>query len=252
MLQSQHDQLSSSNVTVRLAADGQNWKDWIKQLTNYAAGISALRVLDGNLCPPYNPTDAKYALTPLFAPTYAPNSSEAQIETETNRIYKLNKGLIALNANNRQLRADDRAAYENWVAKDGKLQNTVLSSINTALVPQIRDCNLANAMQVILKGLNNTSDYANAATAWAAFIDVRADTCKSIREYNGKFREAISDLAIYGLSIAWLKPSVTTPTTATRADGLGQLLVIYYFYGLEKVLPDWVQAREDDLRMGQS
>jgi hypothetical protein len=127
---------------------------------------------------------------------------EAQIDTETNRIYKLNKGLIALNANNQQLRADNHMVYENWVAKDGKLQNTILSSINTALVPQIRDCNSANAMQVILKELNNTSDYANAATAWAAFIDVRANTCKSTREYNGKFREVISDLAIYSLSIA--------------------------------------------------
>jgi hypothetical protein len=38
---------SSAAVTIRLSSDGKNYKDWIKQLTNYAATENAVAVLDG-------------------------------------------------------------------------------------------------------------------------------------------------------------------------------------------------------------
>jgi hypothetical protein len=61
-------------------------------------------------------------------------------------------------------------------------------------------------MYKVLKELNNSTDYANAAAAWTAFIDLRADNCKSVREYIGKLCENINDLAVQGIHIAWKKP----------------------------------------------
>jgi hypothetical protein len=43
-------------------------------------------------------------------------------------------------------------------------------------------------MYRVLKALYNTSDYANAVGAYYAFIDLRADTCKSVRYYICKLR----------------------------------------------------------------
>jgi hypothetical protein len=57
-------------------------------------------------------------------------------------------------------------------------------------------------MYKVLKELNNSTDYANAAAAWTAFIDLRADSCKSVREYIGKLRENINDLAVQGIHIS--------------------------------------------------
>jgi hypothetical protein len=89
---------------------------------------------------------------------------------------------------------DDEERFNRWVSRDAKLQNAILSSIDKALTPQVRGCATANAMYRILKDLNNTSDHTNAASAWHTFIDLRANTCKSIRDYIGKFRKALTEL----------------------------------------------------------
>jgi hypothetical protein len=49
-------------------------------------------------------------------------------------------------------------------------------------------------MYRILKDLNNIRDHTNAASAWHTFIDLRANTCKFIRDYIGKFRKALTEL----------------------------------------------------------
>jgi hypothetical protein len=51
---------SKTTVSVTLRADGKNWKDWIKQLTNYAAAEGAFCVLDSAACPTFDDSDTKY------------------------------------------------------------------------------------------------------------------------------------------------------------------------------------------------
>ena len=88
---------SSTAVTVRLAADGKNWKDWIKQIVNYASADSAFAILDGSRCPSYDASSPKYNIEPLFKPTYDRNATPDMIEAEVTRIAKLNKALRVLN-----------------------------------------------------------------------------------------------------------------------------------------------------------
>jgi hypothetical protein len=57
-------------------------------------------------------------------------------------------------------------------------------------------------MYKVLKELNNSTDYANAAAAWTAFVNLCANSCKSVREYIGKLCENINDLAVQGIYIA--------------------------------------------------
>ncbi|KAF2022529.1 hypothetical protein EK21DRAFT_119662 [Setomelanomma holmii] len=47
----------------KIEADGKNWKDWIKQLTNYAAADNAFKVLNGSTYPEYDSTDTKYTVS---------------------------------------------------------------------------------------------------------------------------------------------------------------------------------------------
>ena len=56
---------SSTGITARLATDGKNWKDWVKQLVNYAAADSAVDVLDSAARPDFDPTLDKYCITAL-------------------------------------------------------------------------------------------------------------------------------------------------------------------------------------------
>jgi hypothetical protein len=59
---------ASSPVTVQLAPDGKNWKDWIKQISNYAAGDNAFAILDGATCSTYDHLDERYILQTLVNP----------------------------------------------------------------------------------------------------------------------------------------------------------------------------------------
>ncbi|KAF2832567.1 hypothetical protein CC86DRAFT_281053, partial [Ophiobolus disseminans] len=225
---------SSPSVTIRLSADGKNWKDWIKQITNYAATENAVAVLDGQARPEFDPTDNKYSLQTLIKPdltrlSMSPNEIAAEIE----KAGKLNVHIRPLNDDACHMLKDDEARLNAW-----------------ALTPQVRGCDTANAMYRVLKELNDTSNHASAAAAWHAFIDLRADTCKSVRDYIGKFRKAITNLVIQGIVIGWRKPSIMATTTAEA--GLDELIVIHLLYGLSKVLPQWVEARNNDLRQGNT
>ena len=65
--------------------------------------------------------------------------------------------------------------------------------------------------------LNNTSDHANAAGACHASIDLRAHTCKSVRNYIDRLCETLTGLTIRGIVIGWRKPSITSTTSPERA-----------------------------------
>jgi hypothetical protein len=104
-------------------------------------------------------------------------------------------------------------------------------------------------MYVTLKDLNNDGDFASAAVAWKAFIDLRAENCPTIRNYIGKFREALNDLTTQGITIGWAKPSVTG---ATADGGVAELTIIHFLHGLDRVLPQWVEARNNDLRQNHT
>ncbi|KAI1577617.1 hypothetical protein PtrEW7m1_005830, partial [Pyrenophora tritici-repentis] len=127
----------STAVTARLAADGKNWKDWIKQLINYAAADGAVAVLDGAPRPEFDATDDKYRITAMQRPiTHPLGTSTDVIQAELDRVGKLNKTIGPFNNEARQLLKEDKLALDSWVARDARLQNTILSSIDKPLVAQ--------------------------------------------------------------------------------------------------------------------
>lgn len=89
-------------------------------------------------------------------------------------------------------------------------------------------------MYVTLKDLNNDGDFASAAVAWKAFINLRAENCPTIRNYISKFQEALNDLTMQGITIGRAKPSVTG---ATADSGVAELTIIHFLHGLDRALP---------------
>jgi hypothetical protein len=240
---------SKTTVSVTLRVDGKNWKDWIKQLINYAAAEGDFRVLDGAACPTFDDGDTKYDEVDLLTPALNAGMSQHQVRAAWSTAEETNKLLRPYNEDVRRRKEDDRRAHEQWVSRDARLQNTILSSIVPSLVPQVCNCSTANDMYKVLKELINSTDYANAAAAWTAFIDLRADSCKSVREYIGKLRENINDLAVQGIHIAWRKPQTTG---VSDTDSASELMVIHMLHGLKKVIPEWVEDRNNDLRQGST
>ncbi|KAG9377765.1 rve domain containing protein [Pyrenophora tritici-repentis] len=225
---------SSTAVTARLAADGKNWKDWIKQLINYAAADGAVAVLDGAPRPEFDATDDKYRITAMQRPiTHPLGTSTDVIQAELDRVGKLNKTIGPFNNEARQLLKEDKLALDSW-----------------PLVAQVRTCPTAHDMYKALKDLNSNGDYANAALAWTAFIDLRAETQPTVRSYIGKFRETINDITVQGITLGWKKPSAVPGTSADR--DIEDLLIIHFLHGLARVLPQWVEARNNDLRQGHT
>jgi hypothetical protein len=112
---------SSTAVSVKLAADGRNWKDWIKQICNFASSEGAFCVLDGGACPRFDPLDTKYDITPLLRPSYANDALPSVINTEMTRVATYNSALRDLNEDARRSEKKDEAAYNLWVARDARL-----------------------------------------------------------------------------------------------------------------------------------
>jgi hypothetical protein len=237
--------LSSTAVSVRLAADGKNWKDWNKQVINYAASDNAFSILDGAACPAYDPLSVRYRIETYDTGSIRDEMSETQKKNEFKRVSALNANYRILNDEARLLKKEAEQAYTNWVARDARLQNTILSSIDNALKPQVRGKATAHDMYTALRELNDNTEYANAAQAWQNFVMLRADQCKTIRAYIGKFREALIDLNTAGISFKWVKPK---STTTIDDNGVNELIVIHFLQGLDAVLPEWVEARNNDLR----
>ncbi|KAF1947377.1 hypothetical protein EJ02DRAFT_480800 [Clathrospora elynae] len=79
---------SNTTVSVTLRADGKNWKDWIKQLTNYAANKGAFRVLDGAACPTFDDGDTKYDQMDLLTPALNAGMTQHQAQLSTSKSSK--------------------------------------------------------------------------------------------------------------------------------------------------------------------
>lgn len=242
--------LSSAAVTMRLAANGRNWKDWVKQLVNYAAAEGANKVLDGSRCPTFDASDGRYATQNLLRPKHKERATDAEIKAELERVAQHNKILVPFNKEARLLRKEDKQKMDAWVAQDARLQNTILSSIDKALMAQVRKCKTANDMYKALKDLYSNGEYANTAAAWTAFIDCRAENLTTVRAYIGKFRETVHELTVQGITIGWKKPSGAL--FASMELSLDELLVMHFLFGLSKVLPQWVEARNNDVRQGNN
>jgi hypothetical protein len=112
---------SSTAVSVKLAADGRNWKDWIKQIVNFALSEGAFRILDGGACPRFDSLDTKYDITPLIRLSYASDALPSVINVEMTRVANYNSALRDLNEDARRLKKEDEAAYNLWVARDARL-----------------------------------------------------------------------------------------------------------------------------------
>ncbi|KAF1934673.1 hypothetical protein EJ02DRAFT_318242, partial [Clathrospora elynae] len=198
---------TSSNVSITLRADGKNWKDWDKQLCNCAMAISAATVLTEGTIPHYDEASGLYTQLDLTQPNLSDSTmTPAQIMAELQRVEEINKYMRPVNKDRKERNDTDRKAREDWLVRDARLQNIILSSVDKALTSQLRSCNTAYGMHTLLNQLNHSSDHANAAIAWASFVDLRADNCTSIRQYLGKFREAIADVTVAGINISWKKP----------------------------------------------
>jgi hypothetical protein len=141
-----------------LRADGKNWKDWTKQLTNYAAAEGAFRVLDSAACPTFDDSDTKYNQMDLLTPALSAGMTQQQVRAAWSTAKDTNKLLQLYNQDVRRCKKEDRRAYEQWVLRDARLQNTILSSIVPSLVPQVCNCPTSNNMYKVLKKLNNSTD----------------------------------------------------------------------------------------------
>jgi hypothetical protein len=177
----------STSITIKLAADGKNWRDWSKQLINCASADSAFKVLEGSARPTFDATDSRYNLTALFRPDYQQSATPNDIINETKQVATLNKAVTPINDDARTQKKEDELRYNQWVARNARLQNTILSSIDKPLVAQVRMCTTADDMYKALKDLNSNGDHANAAAAWEDFVVLRADTQPSVRTFIGKF-----------------------------------------------------------------
>jgi hypothetical protein len=243
---------TSNNISIVLRADGKNWKDWDKQLRNCATAIGATAVLTKGTVPHYDETSALYKQLNLVPPNLSdPTMTPAQITIELHRVEEINKYMRPVNKDRKERHDEDYKAREDWLVRDARLQNIILCSVDKALTSQLRLCTSACDMHTVLNELNHSSDHANAGSAWASFVDLRADNCTSIRQYLGKFREAIADVTVAGINISWKKPS-QVKDAGTAINSVEELMVIHMLHGLAKVIPQWVEDRSNDLRKGQS
>ena len=112
---------SKTTVSVTLRADGKNWKDWIKQLTNYAAAEGAFRVLDGAACPTFDESNTKYDQMDLLTPALSAGMTPQQVRAAWSTAEDTNTLLRPYNDDLRRRKEDDQRAYEQWVSRDARL-----------------------------------------------------------------------------------------------------------------------------------
>jgi hypothetical protein len=98
---------SKTTVSVTLQADGKNWKDWIKQLTNYAAAKGAFSVLDGAVCPTFDDGDDKYDQMDLLTPVLSAGMTRQQVRAAWSTTKDTNKLLRPYNKDVQRCKEDD-------------------------------------------------------------------------------------------------------------------------------------------------
>ncbi|KAF1936643.1 hypothetical protein EJ02DRAFT_427320 [Clathrospora elynae] len=109
---------SKTTVSVTLRADGKNWKDWIKQLTNYAAAEGAFRVLDSVACPTFDNSNTKYDQIALLSPVLSADMTQQQICAAWSTAEDTNKLLCPYNKDLQRCKEDNQRAHKQWVSRD--------------------------------------------------------------------------------------------------------------------------------------
>ncbi|KAF2174769.1 hypothetical protein K469DRAFT_463474, partial [Zopfia rhizophila CBS 207.26] len=240
-----------SSLTTKLAADGKNWKDWSKQVENWAVAHKALPILKGKLArPSYNPGDTSWMLHTEEQPKLTTTMDAAGKLAEFKRCEEYNKNVRPLNESTRKAKERAQKEHDDWAIRDAELQNTIIATVDSALATTIRSCLSAAEMYKTVGELNAVSGHGNLRNVWAAFVDLRADNQKSIRGYMGAFRNALIDVTNQGIILSY-KKTMEDGTTKIDKDTLEELLVAHFLLGLRRVLPDWVEARENDMRQGK-
>ncbi|KAF1830686.1 hypothetical protein BDW02DRAFT_91627 [Decorospora gaudefroyi] len=113
---------SSTSISVRLAANGNNRKDWIKQLVNYASAESAFEVLNGSRCPDFDPTHDKYVIQPLERlPTWDTTTLQTTMDRDRERVHKTNQTIRDFNEEARILLKEDELKNRMWISRDARL-----------------------------------------------------------------------------------------------------------------------------------
>ena len=166
-------QVSSTAISVKLSADGKNWKDWNKQLLNYASSEGALLILKGSKCPIFDPLSDTYEVKTyeLTDPkTLEDATTDTQRRNEYDRVSRVNGLLKYHNDEARIRKREDEQANDHWVSRDARLQNSILSSIHESIKPQVWHKATAAAMYNVLKDLNGNTVHANRAIAWHDFV----------------------------------------------------------------------------------
>ena len=107
-------QVSSTAISVKLSADGKNWKDWNKQLLNYALSDRALLILKGLKCPQFDPLSDTYRVKTykLTDPkVFEEATTKTQKKNEYDRATQVNALLKYHNNKARIRKKEDKQAY---------------------------------------------------------------------------------------------------------------------------------------------
>jgi hypothetical protein len=107
-------QVSSTAISVKLSADGKNWKDWNKQLLNYALSNGALLILKGSRCPKFDPLTKTYEVKTYERtdPAVLETATETQKRNEYDHVSRVNALLKYHNDEARIRKKEDEQAYD--------------------------------------------------------------------------------------------------------------------------------------------
>ena len=124
-------------------------------------------ILKGSKCPKFDPLTDTYEVKTYEQPdpTILEAATETQKKTEYDRVSRVNALLKYHNDEARIQKKEDEQAYEHWVSRDARLQNSILSSIHESIKPQVRHKATAAAMYDVLRDLNGNTVHANGAIA---------------------------------------------------------------------------------------
>jgi hypothetical protein len=125
-----------------------------------------LLILKGSKCSKFDLLSDTYEVkmyeqTKVFEDT----ATETQKKTEYDCVLQVNALLKYHNDEARIRKREDEQAYDHWISRDARLQNSILSSIHKSIKPQVRHKATAAAMYDILKDLNGNTVHANGAIA---------------------------------------------------------------------------------------
>ena len=122
-----------------------------------------------------------------------------------------------------------------------------MQSVDTSLNDIIHAHQPAHTMYKALKDLHNVSGHDTLRKTWGTFVDLRPEDCKSIQDYIGRFKNTLADLSNAGACLRYKRSSVLKYTP----DSNEELMTTAFVQGLHHVVPDWCEARENDLHQGK-